>query len=118
MSYSKKIKTAIYLIENGHLCPIYVGFAINSKKEIHKKLNQLKTLTKTYFLEGALEHGLFPREIIVPVKQKAIYRLKEGGDIINYIGSGCSCINCINLKIMVIIILNTFPHTILKTTQI
>ena len=58
----KKIKTAIYLIEYGHLCPVYVGFAINSEKEIYQKLNQLKMLTKTYFLEEVLEHGLLPRE--------------------------------------------------------
>ena len=80
-------------------------FWINSKKEIYKKLNQLKTSTKTYFLEEeVLEHGLFSKEIVVPVKQKAIYRLKEGGNIINYIGFGCNCIDCINLKMMDIII--------------
>ena len=91
----KKIRTSIYAIAYGSLIPEYVCFVIHTKKEIKKKLDKLnESLTKTYYLEEEiLMHGLFPREMIVPAREKAIYRLVERGDIINYIGHACNYID-------------------------
>ena len=91
----QKIKTAIYAIEYSNLNPENVGFAIHTIKEINNRLNQLnQSLTKTYYLEEEiLMHGLFPREMIVSVRENAAYRLIKGSDIINYIGYDCNNLN-------------------------
>ena len=75
--------------------PKYVGFAISTKNEINTKINLLnKSLTKTYWLEHELViNNLFPIEMIVPIRKNAIYRLKEGYDIINYIGPACNYVD-------------------------
>ena len=43
--------------------------------------------------EEILLHGLFPREMIVPVRKKAKYRLINGKDIVKYIGHACNYID-------------------------
>ena len=70
-------------------------FQFTPIKKLKKKLDKLnESLTKTYYLEEEiLMHGLFPREMILPAREKAVYRLIEGGDIINYIGHACNYID-------------------------
>ena len=91
----RKIKTAIYIIRYGNLDPEYIVFAIGSKEKICKKVDKLSqsSLLNIYYLEDVLTHGLFPREMVVPVRQKAKYRLQKGDDIINYIGHACNYID-------------------------
>lgn len=92
---SKKVCTAIYVVEYGDYLPRYAGFANYSKSELGKKLRKLNwSLTKNYWLEEeVIMRGLFPREMNVLKRKNAIYRIEEGKDIEKYIGHACNYID-------------------------
>ena len=75
---SKKVRTAIYVVEYGDYLPKYAGFANCSKSKLRKKLRKLNwSLTKNYWLEEeVIMRGLFPREMNVLKRKNAIYRIE------------------------------------------
>ena len=89
---SKKIHTAIYVMRYGQEYCEYASFAVLPTAKILKKLHELshQSLTKSYWLEQEIvTQNMLPIGMIVPIKEKAIYRIEKGCDIIDYLG----CIN-------------------------